>query len=136
MIATRRYYFAAAWLMPLAVLSQIGLALFGIPLVVHTMLGILVGVLAILLARLTLAHCVSRSQRLLATLLVGLIGLQPWLIALRQVVPLLASVHEINAFAVLAVSCALALDVEEIESDRAVSPTSAEVGGPVRGRDG
>lgn len=128
-MAGHRSYIAAAWLMPLAVLTQIGLALFGIPLEAHAVLGILVGALAVLLARLALADSASRSQRVLATVLAGLIGLQPCFIALRPIVPPLAAVHEVNAFVILAVSCALALDIEDSGSD---SRVPAEMVGPNR----
>jgi hypothetical protein len=114
MLIRSRHYPAVVWLMPLAVLSQIGLALFGIPLVIHALLGIVVGGLALFVNRLVLATNASQSQRVLAIALVGLLALQPCLIALKAILPLLAAVHEVNAFVILGVSCALALDVEEI----------------------
>lgn len=106
-------YLAAAWLMPPAVLSQIGLALFGVPLPIHGVLGVMIGLLALLLTRLGVAASAARSQRVLALALVGLIGLQPCLIALRSASLVFAAVHEVNAFIILAVACALALDTEE-----------------------
>jgi hypothetical protein len=109
-------YVAAAWLMPLAVLSQIGLALFGVPLAIHGTLGAMIGFLALFLTRRALAAGAAHSQRILATALVALVGLQPCLIALRSVLPAIAAVHEVNAFVILAVACALALDADEAQT--------------------
>lgn len=112
-----RHYPAVVWLMPLAVLSQIGLALFGIPLAIHALLGIVVGGLALFINRLVLATNPSQSQRVLAIALVGFLALQPCFIVLKAMLPLLGAVHEVNAFVILGVSCALALDVEETSSE-------------------
>ena len=108
-------YLGAVWLMPLAVLSQIGLALFGVPLVIHAVLGVMIGLLAVLLVRLVFTARASRSQRILAIALVGLLGLQPCLIALRSVVPEVILAHQVNAFVILGIACALALDTEEMQ---------------------
>ena len=121
----RQLYLAAAWLMPLAVLAQIGMALFGIPLLIHGVLGGVIGLLSLLLIRLVLLVRPSRSQRALALALVGLIGLQPCLIALRPALHAAGALHELNAFVILGVACALALDVEETQTSSHVQPGAA-----------
>jgi hypothetical protein len=55
----------------------------------------------------------SQSQRVLSILLIGLLGLQPCLVAAAAVSPVSFTLHAINAFVILAVALALALDAED-----------------------
>lgn len=108
-----RFYLVVVWLMPLAVLSQIGLAFFGVPIPVHGALGLIVGMLGLLLIWCMRTTDASRSQRALACILVGLIGLQPFLLLLGAASSVLAAVHGINALVILGLASALALDSED-----------------------
>lgn len=99
-----------AWLMPPAVLTQIGLALFGAPLPVHAVLGLGVGFLALSLRLLTPASRFSNSQRALTGGLLAALCLQPCLIALRVLWLPAGAVHQINAFLIFGIAIALALD--------------------------
>jgi hypothetical protein len=128
MMARPRLYLAAAWLMPAAVLSQIGLALFGVPLAFHGLIGAVVGLLSLLLIRLALVTPASHSQRALAVALGLLIGLQPCLIALRLIVPAVGALHAVNAFVILGVALALALDVDETQTASSPDPRTAGSG--------
>ena len=107
-----RSYLVVARLMPLAVLSQVGLAMFGIPLAGHVVIGGIVGAMAILLVWLVRAANPPSSQHSLALGLLALVGLQPCLIALSPRFSALAVLHGINGFVILGVALALALDAE------------------------
>jgi hypothetical protein len=109
-------YLVAAWLLPVLLLSQIGLAFFGVSLAVHGILGAIIGLLAVFIVWLLLADHFSGSHRTLGFGLIGLIGIQPWLIAFRSEVSGLGTVHAINAFVILALACALALDAEDTQT--------------------
>lgn len=111
-LTLRRTYLLVARLMPLAVLGQVGLAVFGIPLAGHAVLGGIVGAMAILLVWLVRAINPPSSQHSLAFGLLALVGLQPFFIALSPRFPALAALHAINGFVILGVALALALDSE------------------------
>lgn len=112
-LTLRRTYLLVARLMPLAVLGQVGLAVFGIPLAGHAVLGGIVGAMAILLVWLVRAINPPSSQHSLAFGLLALVGLQPCFIALSPRFSALVALHAINGFVILGVALALALDSEE-----------------------
>jgi hypothetical protein len=115
-------YVVAVWFLPVALLSQIGLAFFGVPLAIHGTLGAIVGIVALVLVCLQAAAHAARSHRMLGFGMVGLIGIQPWLIAFRPEFSALGTVHAINAFVILALACALALDAEDTQTSSRAQP--------------
>jgi hypothetical protein len=121
-VAPYRVYLVLARLLPVAVLSQIGLALFGIPLAVHAIVGVAIGMMAILLVWLTHTLRLTGSQWVLSVGLVALVGLQPCFILLSMRLSVLEALHPINAFVILGLALALGLDTDESGSDSRRQP--------------